>query len=46
MKCKINFLIILIFIGKIFAVGEAGAVFLLINPGSKAAGGSGYFFSA
>ena len=38
MKYKINFLIISILICKVFAVGEAGAVFLLINPGSKAAG--------
>tara|TARA_Y100000590_G_scaffold399474_1_gene482778 strand:- start:1501 stop:3840 length:2340 start_codon:yes stop_codon:yes gene_type:complete len=38
MKNKIKFFILSIFIAQVFAVGEAGAVFLLINPGSRAAG--------
>ena len=38
MKNKIKFLLIISLFTKAFAVGEAGAVFLLINPGSSAAG--------
>tara|TARA_B100000965_G_scaffold215383_1_gene180121 strand:+ start:951 stop:3170 length:2220 start_codon:yes stop_codon:yes gene_type:complete len=38
MKYKINLFLLVVLISRIFAVGEAGAVFLLINPGSKAAG--------
>ena len=38
MKNRIKFLFIILLISKAFSVGEAGAVFLLINPGSPAAG--------
>ena len=38
MKNRIKFLFIMLFISRAFTVGEAGAVFLLINPGSSAAG--------
>tara|TARA_B100000427_G_scaffold49791_1_gene37746 strand:+ start:413 stop:2296 length:1884 start_codon:yes stop_codon:yes gene_type:complete len=38
MKNRIKFLFIILLISKAFSVGEAGAVFLLINPGSSAAG--------
>ena len=38
MKNRIKFLFIMLFISRAFTVGEAGAVFLLINPGSPAAG--------
>ncbi len=38
MKNRVKFLFIILFISRIFSVGEAGAVFLLINPGSSAAG--------
>ena len=38
MKYKINFFLIIMLVARVFAVGEAGAVFLLINPGSRAAG--------
>ena len=38
MKNKMKFLLIILLFTKAFAVGEAGAVFLLINPGSSAAG--------
>ncbi len=38
MKNSIRFLFTLMFVSRVFSVGEAGAVFLLINPGSSAAG--------
>ncbi len=38
MKNRIKFLFTILLISKAFSVGEAGAVFLLINPGSSAAG--------
>jgi hypothetical protein len=38
MKNSIRFLFVLMFVSRVFSVGEAGAVFLLINPGSSAAG--------
>ena len=38
MKNKIKLFLSIILISRIFSVGEAGAVFLLINPGAEAAG--------
>ena len=38
MKSKINFIVGFVMLANIYAVGEAGAIFLLINPGSSAAG--------
>ena len=38
MKNISKILLIFLFLSRVFSVGEAGAVFLLINPGSAAAG--------